>query len=186
MSFLRLPVLQLTWAVNKGVFGLLYPSELNYESQDFSFILPVPIGYLNSRPRYDRLENLLNNTEFYFPVEIGGKYMEIPGEVNIKEDLFEPTKNNTISFTTPSDITVDLYIDLFQLKSLYRTGGMKRLMLNKYVGDYKKAIFDECLFVPIIVKDVKILNSLLQNYNSIFVGYTKNFGVFDERDDNHR
>jgi len=75
----RLPIFQLTWGVNNGVFGLVFPSELEYETQYFTFVILIPSGYLHGRPKYNLFNQVLKETEYYFPVEVSGKYQEIPG-----------------------------------------------------------------------------------------------------------
>lgn len=179
MKNLRLPIFQMTWAEKNGEFGLMYPSEIEYDSQDFSFVIPVPVGYINNRPRFDRLKTNILKTQYFFPVEIAGEYMEVNGEVDIKEDLFEPDNDNTVKFIIPNGTSVEFYIDLFFLKSLYRVKGINRVKMSQYIGNFKKPVFEDFVFIPIIPKNAKILNDLYINHQGIFVGYTKDFGVFD-------
>jgi hypothetical protein len=183
MKNLRLPIFQMTWGEKDGKFGLMYPSELDYDSQDFTFVIPVPVGYINSRPRFDRLQSQLLKTEFYFPIEVAGEYVEVTGTVKIQEDLFEPDSENSITFITPKGLTAEFIIDLFMLKSIYRVKGINRLRMSQYIGKYKKPVFEECLFIPIIIRNASILNDFYLKNKGIFVGYTKDFGLFD--DDNN-
>jgi hypothetical protein len=179
---MRLPIFQLTWGENNGVFGLVFPSELKYETQFFTFVIPIPAGYLNERPRYDFVTRALRETEFYFPIEVAGEYQELRGEIIIDDDIFSYDSESNIRFTTPTGYTVELLIDLFQTRSFYRLKGMKTRSLNRYVGNFKKPVFDDCVFVPLVIKDITILNDFFLDQKGIFVGYTKDFGVFDGDD----
>jgi len=176
---MKLPIFQFTYGLNKGKFGFVFPGESDVEVQTFFFAIALPIGFTNERPNYERINDALFYNEFYFPIDLDGEYKEVYGEIKAPFD-FDEGSENIISFTATNGSSIDFDIDLYNLKSFYRLKGIKIRNLYRYVGEYQKGVYSNCLFLPLTLRNFDALNSYFNNDKGIFVGYTNNFGEFDE------
>lgn len=170
----RLPIFQLVWGnSHNDKFGLMFPSELEYESASFTYAIPVQILDGNQRPNYSQLDQVLFSTRYYFPVDVAGLFTPIEGRI----DESKVAQNNySIGFRMPDGQLASFEIDVYATRSFYRLKGMKITSLNKYVGKYRHGIFDTCAFIPLNPMDVSILNEAFRVSKIIFVGQTSTYG----------
>ena len=169
-----LPIFQLTWGYNGDNFGLVFPSELPYETQSFVYCLPVPVGYINGRPIYDQIDDGLDSSEYYFPCESAGEYIELPGEVSYQKADSIPI----ISFEWSNGDKISFGIDLYRVRSFYRKKDIHVKYIDQYIGKHRHYLFDNLVFIILEPRDIPKMNRLFLERKAVFVGYTPDFGVF--------
>lgn len=161
---MRLPIFQLTYKLQNGKLGLVFPSELPYEVQEFGFFLPVPVWNfnLNIWPPYP--DSLFDAFQYYFPVELDGKYLELDAASSVK-DPFQVS----INFSMKNQNVEFIFNPFRPVREYFR-----------YAGNFRSSDFSQFVFYELDISSIATLNQLYNEQGGIFVGYTSNYGRFPE------
>ncbi len=184
---MRLPIFNLAWGFNNDKFGLNFTSELETESQDFSYFIPIPVPFHNGRPSFYEWDKKLFEHQYYFPFERNGEYVELKGKIQNGESV---VPNDTLlrleadidesllmSFNISSFPTVHFLVDIYILRSFYRTRGIRTQFLHQYIGNYKNPLFEQLIFVPVIPLNMNVMNRILAEEKGVFVGYIPEYDI---------
>jgi hypothetical protein len=166
-----LPIFTLTWGfdIKSEKFGLLFMDELKNDSQDFSFYIPVPVQFNNGRSSFKNWEDEIYDHNYYFPFESDGENILLQGELKYPE----------LSFGVPGiGETIRFQIDIFSIRSFYRTQDIKTGYLHQYVGSYKRdPILERLIFIPILPRNIHLMNRIFLQKKGIFLGYSPLLGL---------
>jgi len=171
---MHLPIFQLTWGFIDDNFGLVFPSELPYDTQSFVYSLPVPVDYIRGRPNYDQIDSGLAASEYYFPCELAGEYLELTGKISYLKSGSAPI----ISFEWSDGNKIDFEIDLYRVQSFYRKKNIHIKYLDQYIGKHRHYLLDRLVFIVLEPRDIPKMNRLFLEEQAVFVGYTPEFGFF--------
>ncbi len=162
---MRIPVYQMTLGLDRknNTMGLMFASEVENEDNQ-SIIYAVPFTQPFHHP-FELIEFIERN-EFYFPIEIDGKYFELKAKVEFPELVF-------IIPETEAKISFKIRFEDFPEWPLRH---YKNHLRYKYVGKENKIIPKNNGFLIIQPIDLYELDEFYLKHKGIFVGMTPNFG----------
>lgn len=160
----RIPIYQMSLGVDQnGRVGFLFPSEIEDESNQ-SIIFALPFTHPFHHP-FD-LGEYLERNEFYFPIEINGKYQELKAKVDFPELIFSvPNTEYKIAFQLEMGHIHNWPMQPFGDKLKY-----------KYIGKSNNIIPKNNGFLTLLPVDLYELDEFYMKHKGIFVGLTPNFG----------
>jgi hypothetical protein len=167
-----LPVFQLTWSLVGDKFGLVFPSELDYETQTFVYALPVPVDFNNGRPDYSQIDSGLASNEYYLPCEIDGHYVELEGKLSYPVGGERPI----VQFNYQNQVEIDFEVDLYRVRTFYRKEGVSTRYIDQYVGTHRYDRLRNFVYIILEPTDITGMNTLFNKKQVIIVGYTPFFG----------
>lgn len=175
---MRLPVFQLSWVLRNQKMGLVFPSELSYETQDFTFFIPVLIDRYGNYENGSGYKRAMAGNSYYFPCEIGGRYVEVSSEMNLNTKSGLPS----LAFETQGNGTFEFLVEEKPF-SAFDTGLYQpELDFPRYLGDFNKPLFSRFAFLQLRPLDMVRMNSFYLEDKGILVGYTREFGNFPDKD----
>ena len=160
----RVAVYQMAFGLDQsGRVGLLFPSEIEDESNQ-SIMFAIPFTYPFHHP-FD-FDGYFDRNEFYFPIEINGKYQELKAQIDFPEFIFSvPDTDYKITFQIEMSDFPHWPIYPFRDKPKY-----------KYIGKSSNIIPQNNGFLILQPMDIFELDELYMKHKGIFVGLTPNFG----------
>lgn len=149
---------------SEGKEGLLFASEL--EENDYpSVMFVVPV--INSLADTNGLWGYLEKGDFYFPILLGDKYIELKAKVNLPY----------FNFAIPG-IDISYSFEL-EVNSVYP---WPIILLNrarekpfKYIGSHDSFLVKNDGFFSLLPIDLYEMDQLYYEHKGVFVGYTPNF-----------
>jgi hypothetical protein len=175
---MRLPVFQLSWTLRNHRMGLVFPSELSYETQDFAFFIPVLIDPYKACDEGLAYKSAIARDSYYFPCEIGGQYVEVSSEMNLNTKSGLPS----LVFETSGDGAFEFLVEEKPFSAFDTDLYQPELDFPRYLGDFSKALFSRFAFLQLRPLDIKRMNSFYLEEKGILVGYTREFGNFPDND----
>lgn len=158
---MKIPIFQLTYCLDEEQKpGLCFPSEAKETSNpSLVFGIPVLLGY----DAYWGLPAYLQENQFYFPVNINGRYAEVTASLEFPNLVFNlPGLIQQITFEMdlpqffpPPNITKD------QLYQIYKGGQLT---------------FRNLRFITLSAVSILAMDDLYLTNHIVFVGYTPNYG----------